>query len=111
MLLKPNLYLGAASIVMGAGGAVNFQNSCVVARTGVGTYTFTFDQQICSATSNSVPLFGAIVAAGVACAINVVGPVNAGSPNQSTYTVTTSATSGGGAADIVGSLCLVAIRI
>ncbi len=93
---KNPIVIGAGSIVMGSGGAVNFSNGGIIARTAAGTYTFTADQPL--ALSEAFPTVQPIVAKGVAYAANVV------QTSATVWTITTSATLGGAAADVAGSL-------
>ncbi len=96
MIEKVNLLAAAGSIVMGNAGAVNFVNGGAFVRTGAGVYTFTSDTPL--ALSAAVPQGQLIVAAGVA------GYLTVQQTSATVWTLTTSATLGGGAADVVGSL-------
>jgi hypothetical protein len=93
---KNTTLVAAASIVMGAAGAVNFQSGCVIARASAGTYTITCDTA--TAASNAVPTATQITAAAVAFGTVVT------QTSATVWTVTTSATVGGAAADVVGTL-------
>lgn len=103
MITKPNLLACAASIVMGAAGAVNFQDGCVIARTGAGVYTVTMDQAL--ALSAAVPFVEAVTAAGVAYQVTCT------QTSTTVWTLTTSATLGGAAADVVGTLVFACLAV
>jgi hypothetical protein len=108
MIEKQNIVLCAASIVMGAAGAINFQNGCVIARTGAGVYTVTLDPSgpnPALALSAAIPIASKITAAAVACDVQLT------QTSTSVWTITTSATLGGAAADVVGSLTFVLLAI
>lgn len=109
MIEKVNYLAAAASLVMGAGGAVNFQNSCVLVRTGAGTYTVTVDPQSQVPFSIANLLIGVMIAAGVACSTTWAPPAVVG--GASVFTITTAATLGGVAADVVGSLSVAVLRL
>jgi hypothetical protein len=97
-MIEKFVVVGAASLVMAAAGAVNYQNGGVIARTGAGTYTFTCDTPL--AASSAVVTVTPIVAQGVAISATVV------QTSQTVWTITTAATLGGGAADIAGSIAI-----
>lgn len=121
MIEKPNLIAAACSIVMGSGGAVNFQNGCTVVRTSAGLYTVSVDWENNLALSSLVPFANLVVAAGVAGSVSVAPPTlvavtptplyGTGPFNSTTFAITTSATLGGSAADVVGSLVFVVYAI
>jgi hypothetical protein len=103
-----SLVVAAASIVMGSGGAVNYQENCTIERTAAGTYLVTVDP--------TVALDAAMVhiSKDLELAPTVAGSVVCPGPAQTTvdgvevtqFTFTTSATLGGSAADVVGTLTL-----
>lgn len=109
MIEKANLVACACSIVMGAGGAVNFANGCSVVRTSAGLYRVTVDPQQQVALSAAVPVAREVLAAGVACSTSVAPPTIVG--GASTYDITTAATLGGAAADVVGSMTFILYAI
>jgi hypothetical protein len=103
MIEKPNIVNCAASIVMGAAGAVNFQNGCVIARTGAGTYTVTMDQGL--ALGSAVPIVTLVTAALVAQAFTVT------QTSATVWTISTAADIAGAAADVVGTLVFICLAI
>lgn len=102
---KANILSAAGNFSNTGGGVttVNFSNGCLVARTLAGTFTITDDTAL--ASSSAVMLIYPQVAGGVAIYMTVV------QTSATVWTVTTSATLGGAAADIATTISFAVLAI
>ena len=121
MIEKANLVACGGSILMGAGNVVagvslfNWLNGCYFTWFATGQYALIVDMQQQLPFSCVVAAVTPIVASGVACSASIAPPtlisatsVPGGVPGLfvSEFIITTSATLGGAAVDIVGSLAV-----